>query len=132
MITMIKFTKKDILTLLIDALIEIIGERTSKLFSVAVMTKILGNMAKTDNAFSEVTLEKYQNDYKLIISDDVESFNDPLYRKSMKSLIDSVGSHLGQKKGEFISTLKKKLGNEYVSAIEKYGLNFHMLEMKFD
>ena len=126
------FSKKDILSQLIDALILIIGERTSKLFAVAVMIKLLDNVKEGNWILSDIHIEKNQEKYNLFIYDTIESANDDEFRKSIKFLIESVGIHLGEKRGEFISSLKRQLGNEYVTTIEKYGLNFHILEMRFD
>lgn len=131
-ITTSSFSKKDILNQLIDALIIIIGERTSKLFAVAVMIKIMGNVKQANTLFSDIQIQKNQEKYNLFIYDTIESASDEEFRKSIKKLIESVGAHLGQKRGEFISSLKLKLGEDYVSTIENYGLNFHMLEMRFD
>ncbi len=125
-------SKKEILNQLIDSLILIIGERTSKLFAVAVMIKIMNDMKQNNTLFSDIQLQKNEEKYNLFIYDAIESANEDEFRRSIKTVIESVGTHLGQKRGEFISSLKQKLGDDYVSTIENYGLNFHMLEMKFD
>ena len=126
------FSKKEILSQLIDSLILIIGERTSKLFAVAVMMKIMNDLKQKNTLFSDIQLQKNQEKYNLFIYDAIESANEDEFRKSIKTVIESVGTHLGQKRGEFISSLKQKLGDDCVSTIENYGLNFHMLEMRFD
>ncbi len=125
-------TKKDIIRQLVKSLIIIIGDRTSHLFAVAVMKKIISNVKTDYELFSKVQIDKNQESIHITFSGAVESIDDVEFRKALKALIESVGAHLGKKRGEFISELKKKLGDKFVTRLESYGLNFHMLEMKFD
>lgn len=125
-------SKKDIIHQLIDALIDIVGNRTSQLFAVAVMIKIIDGVKEESEVFTQVQLEKIESSYSISIKENVESANDEEFRRAIKAMIEAVGAHLGRKKGEFISALKQKLGSDYVATIENYGLNFHILEMKFD
>lgn len=127
-----KITKKDILKKLIDSLIIIIGERTSEYFAVAVMIKMLDSTKKKYSLLNNVQLQKTGKDYQLSFSDDFKNVNEEEFRKTLKSLIQAVGAHLGRKRKDFIEELKKKLGNEHVSSIENIGLNFHILEMKYN
>ncbi len=127
-----KLSQQDIMQRLIDSLIEIIGERTSAYFAVAVMMKMLDNVKKTHPLLTKIQISKNKNDYSLQFANDFDSADESDFRKTVKSLIQAVGAHLGKKRGDFIDELKKKLGKEYVSSFERMGLNFHMLEMKLN
>lgn len=125
-------TKKDIVHQLIKSLIIIIGDRTSHLFALAVMKKIIDNIKADYELFSKTNVEKKQDSYDISFSGSIEAISDEEFRRALKALIEHVGAHLGKKRGEFISELKRKLGDSLVKRIENLGLNFHMLEMKFD
>lgn len=125
-------TKKDIVHQLIKSLIIIIGDRTSHLFALAVMKKIIDNIKSDYELFSKTNVEKKQDSYDISFSGSIEAISDEEFRRALKALIEHVGAHLGKKRGEFISELKRKLGDSLVKRIENLGLNFHMLEMKFD
>lgn len=127
-----KLSQQDIMQRLIDSLIEIIGERTSAYFAVAVMMKMLDNVKKTHPLLTKIQISKNKDDYSLQFANDFDSADESDFRKTVKSLIQAVGAHLGKKRGDFIDELKKKLGKEYVSSFERMGLNFHMLEMKLN
>ena len=96
------------------------------------MIKIIDGVREESEVFTQVQLEKIESSYSISIKENVESANDEEFRRAIKAMIEAVGAHLGRKKGEFISALKQKLGSDYVATIENYGLNFHILEMKFD
>ncbi|MDG6218626.1 MAG: hypothetical protein QCI00_04205, partial [Candidatus Thermoplasmatota archaeon] len=125
-------SKQDIMKHLIEALITIVGNRTSHYFAVAVMTKLINEAKKTHILYEKIQLQKINETYSLRFLDQIESSNDEQFRKSIKALIEAVGAHLGQKKRDFIEELKRNLGKEYVLFIENLGLNFHILEMKFN
>lgn len=125
-------TKKDIMHRVIDSIIIIIGNRTSHYFAVAVIIKLINDVKKTHILYETIQLQKTNETYSLTFLDGIESSTDEQFRKSIKALIEAVGTHLGAKKKDFIKELKKRLGNEYVSLLEKKGFNFHILEMKFN
>ena len=127
-----KLSQQDIMQRLIDSLIEIIGERTSAYFAVAVMMKMLDNVKKTHPLLTKIQISKNKDGYSLQFSNNFDSEDENDFRKTVKSLIQAVGAHLGKKRGDFIDELKKKLGKDYVSSFERMGLNFHMLEMKLN
>ena len=124
--------KKDIMHSLIEALLNIVGDRTSQLFAVAVMIKMINSIEKNNPIYKSINLKKEDESYSISFEENIESSDDEEFRKSVKALIEAVGKHLGRKKGDFINELKKKLGKEYVESIEQMGLNFHILEMRFD
>ena len=124
--------KKDIMHSLIEALLNIVGDRTSQLFAVAVMIKMINSIEKNNPIYKSINLKKEDESYSISFEENIESIDDEEFRKSVKALIEAVGKHLGRKKGDFINELKKKLGKEYVESIEQMGLNFHILEMRFD
>jgi hypothetical protein len=126
-----KLSKQDIIHHLIDSLITIVGSRTSEHFAVSVMIKMIDMVKQKESLFQLLELEKKKKDYTLTFSSDFEMVTDDELRRSIKALIQVVGSHLGKKKGDFIHELKQKLGKDYVLSIEKLGLNFHMLEIRF-
>jgi len=125
-------SKKDIMQHLIDALIDIVGNRTSQLFAVTVLKKMSSAVEETHPLLRKVSITKNEKSHSVSFESSFESSNDEEFRKSIKALIEAVGSHLGRKKGDFIQELKKKLGKEYVTTIENMGLNFHILEMRFN
>ncbi len=125
-------TKQDIMRRIIDSLITLVGDRTSKYFAVAVIIKLIDHIEKNHTLYEKIQLQKDSETYSLTFLDEVESISDEEFKKSIKSLIEAVGAHLGKKKGDFIEELKRKLGRDYVALIENMGLNFHMLEMKFN
>lgn len=125
-------TKKDIMKQLINALIGIVGDRTSRFFAVAVLKEMMEKVEKNNSIFEKILLQKDEKAYDISFTESIESATNEEFRKSIKSIIEAVGSHLGRKKGDFITELKKNLGTPYVTAIEKTGLNFHILEMKFN
>ncbi|MBS3778173.1 MAG: hypothetical protein KGY50_02630 [Candidatus Thermoplasmatota archaeon] len=124
--------KKDLMTGLIDALVDIVGNRTSQLFAVAVMIKMTNVVKENNPLFETINLTKEGDSYSLSFEKNIERVVDEEFRKAIKALIEAVGKHLGNKKGSFINELKEKLGKEYVSSIENMGLNFHILEMRFN
>jgi len=125
-------SQQDIMERLIDSLIELIGERTSEYFAVAVMMKMIGNVKKSHDLLTKIQISKNKDNFSLQFADDFNSADETDFQKTAKSLIQAVGAHLGKKRGDFIEELKKKLGKEYVSSFERMGLNFHILEMKLN
>ena len=123
---------QDLMQQLVQSLIEIIGERTSKYFAVAVMIKMLDNVKQSHSLLEKIKLSKTPDNYSLQFADDFESSNENELRKTVKALIQAVGAHLGRKRGDFIDELKKKLGKDFVSSLENMGINFHILEMKLN
>lgn len=93
---------------------------------------MMGKVEKNNSIFEKILLQKDEKSYDISFTDSIESATNEEFRKSIKSIIEAVGSHLGRKKGDFITELKKNLGIPYVTAIENTGLNFHILEMKFN
>lgn len=125
-------SKQDIMRHLIDSLVHIIEDRTSHHFAAAVMKKLMNEVEKTHVLYEKIEFQKSNETYSLTFLDEIESSTDEQFRKSIKALIEAVGTHLGTKKRDFIKELKKRVGNEYVTLLEKKGLNFHILEMKFN
>jgi hypothetical protein len=123
---------QDLMQKLINSLIEIIGDRTSKYFAVAVMVKMIDNVKQSHPLLEKIGLSKNEDNYSLQFDDDFESSNENELRKTVKALIQAVGAHLGRKRGDFIDELKKKLGKDFVSTLENMGINFHILEMKLN
>jgi hypothetical protein len=123
---------EDALRKIIDALIEVIGNRTSKMFSLAVMKKIIFAIQQNNNLLDGMNLTSESGFYEITWQQHFESLSDEDCKKIIKQLVQAVGSHLGAKRSGFIQDLKKALGKEYVECIEKLGFNFHMMEIKFD
>lgn len=126
-----RFLKQDLVHRLIDSLVNIVGSRTSEHFAVSVMMKMIDVVKQNQSLFQLLEMKKTDDEYTLSFSTDFEMVNNDDLRKAIKALIQAVGAHLGRKKGDFINELKLQLGKDYVSSIEKLGLNFHMLEIKF-
>ena len=51
--------------------------------------------------------------------------------KAIREIIKMTHKHLGDKSYNFIEEFKNKLGDKYLSEIEKIGVNLHFLELKF-
>lgn len=126
-----ELSKKKIMHQLIDCLIQIIGYWTSKKFSVTVLSTMMKKINIGEKYIKKIHIKNNNMMYNIIIDDDFESIDSDTFRQIIRSLIENIGIHLGHKRKNFIEELKRELGEEYADEIENYGINFHILEMKF-
>jgi hypothetical protein len=134
----LQFENKDILTKLVESLIHLIGLRTSKSFAISVMTQILtrgkNNNDSIYNNISVVRTDDGQNQigYRIDILSDINYVDGKTFGKAIHHIIMEVGSNLGDKTPSFVTDLKELLGKDYYHAMETMGVNFHLLELRYE
>jgi hypothetical protein len=117
-----------------NALITILGKRTSESFAVASIDKIIQNLKEHHQVLSYVTIDDthYSKGFEAIqIMNDVNQEKPYKVAQAIRDMIKLGGMYLGRNTQMFIEDFKKQLGDEYLSELGRIGVNLHFLELKF-
>ncbi len=118
----------------LEAIINIIDERTSKGFAVVTIDTIIEELENRHDVLKYIKIDKsrYTEGADAIsIMPEVNSVESYKLGKAIREIIKMTHKHLGDKTYNFIEEFKNKLGDKYLSEIEKIGVNLHFLELKF-
>jgi len=128
----ITIRNKEVLRKVIESLIQLISDRTSNMFGLAVMTKIIEDVQMNHDAIKGLEIQSEAGFYEINLEQSIDLIEEIEFKKIIKNLIEAVGKHLGTKRSGFIQDLKKTIGKNHVEYLEQIGFNFHMLEIKYD
>ena len=117
----------------LETIINIIDERTSKGFAVVTIDTIIEELENRHDVLKYIKIDKSrytEGAYAISIMPEVNSVESYKLGKAIREIIKMTHKHLGDKTN-FIEEFKNKLGDKYLSEIEKIGVNLHFLELKF-
>jgi hypothetical protein len=117
----------------ISVLIEMIGRETSVGFAVSALDKIINNLQEKYEILKYIKID--ENNYDkgpeaFYIEPEINSVESFKIGKAIREIIKTIYNSLGAKTYNFIDEFKNKLGERYLSEIEKLGVNLHFLELK--
>ncbi len=118
----------------LDALVNILGNRTSESFAVVTIDTIINQLEEKHGVLKYITIDKsrYTDTVDAIrVIPDINSVDSYKIGKAIREIIKMVHADIGDKTYGFIEEFKNRLGDEYLTEIEKIGVNLNLLEMKF-
>jgi hypothetical protein len=118
----------------LEAIIDLIDERTSKGFAVVTIDTIIDELKDTHDVLNYIEIDKSQYSKgidAINVMSDINIVESYKLGKAIREIIKMTHKYLGKKTYHFIEDFKNKLGNKYLTEIENMGVNLHFLEMKF-
>ena len=117
-----------------NALIMILGKRTSESFAVASLDKIIQQLQQDHPVLSHIIIDDmhYSKGIEAIqVLDAVNQEKPYKVAQAIRDMIKLGGAYLGRNTQMFIEDFKKQLGDDYLSELGRIGVNLHFLELKF-
>jgi len=117
-----------------NALITILGKRTSESFAVASLDRIIQKLQQDHPVLSHITIDNmhYSKGIEAIqVMDAVNQEKPYKVAQAIRDMIKLGGTYLGRNTQMFIEDFKKQLGDDYLSELGRIGVNLHFLELKF-
>lgn len=118
----------------LEALVDILGSRTSENDAVITIENIINQLEEKHDILKYIKIDKsrYSEAADAIqIIPDINSVDSYKIGKAIREIIKMIRINLGDRGDGFIEEFKNKLGNEYLSEIEKMGVNLYFLELKY-
>jgi len=118
----------------LEALIDIIGDKTSKNFAIDTMEKIIRKLEEKHDVLKYIKIQKPQQiegTNAIVINSDINLVKPYNLGKAIQDIVKTIYINLDEKDTEFLDIFKNRLGNEYLSEIENIGVNLYLLQMKF-
>jgi hypothetical protein len=118
----------------LEALVDILGSRTSESDAVSTLENIINQLEEKHDVLKYIKMGKSRYSGAadaLQIIPDINSVDSYEIGKAMREIIRLIRINLGERGDGFIEEFKNKLGNEYLSEIEKMGVNLYFLELKY-
>jgi hypothetical protein len=118
----------------LEAIIDLIDERTSKGFAVVTIDTIINELKESHDVLNYIEIDKSQYSKgidAINIMSDINIVESYKLGKAIREIIKMTHKFLGKKTYHFIEDFKNKLGNKYLTEIENMGVNLHFLELKF-
>lgn len=117
----------------LEVLIDLVGKKTSKSFAVASIDKLIEEIRDEYDVLKYIKIDKsrYNDGIDAIsIVSGINSVGSYKFGKAIKEIIKKVQDNFGDKSSSFIENFKKKFGKEYLSEIEKIGVNLHLIDLR--
>ncbi|MCK5260858.1 MAG: hypothetical protein KAJ44_01605 [Thermoplasmatales archaeon] len=118
----------------LEALIDIVGKRTSEGFAVVTIDTVIEKLEKRHDVLKFIKIDKsrYMDGFDAIsIMPDINSVESYKLGKAIQDIIKVTQENLKDKARSVIEDFKNKLGDIYLSKIEEMGINLFLLEMRF-
>ena len=118
----------------LEALIDIVGKRTSEGFAVVTIDTVIEKLEKRHDVLKFIKIDKsrYMDGFDAIsIMPDINSVESYKLGKAIQDIIKVTQENLKDKARSVIEDFKNKLGDIYLSKIEEMGVNLFLLEMRF-
>lgn len=119
----------------LQALIDIIGDKTSKSFALATMDSVIKKLEEKHDVLKYIRIEKSQQVEgadAINIMPEINSVKSDNLGKAIQGIMKMIHANLEGKNEEFLEKFKNKLGDEYLAEIENMGVNLYLLQLKFD
>ena len=127
-------SNRDITEKTMQAIIRAIGERTSDSFAAITIDLILTSMKQEYEVLKYITIDKTsksRDQNPVDVDSKINSIDALNLGFALKELINQIGKNLGMDhKMNFVESIKKKLGRDYLAEFERLGLNLHIIELK--
>ncbi len=117
-----------------EALVDILGSRTSVSDAVINIENIINQLREKHDVLKYIKIDKSRYSEEAVaiqIISDINSVDSYKIGKAIREIIRVIHINLGDRGDGFIEEFKNKLGNEYLSEIEKMGVNLYFLELKY-
>ncbi|UCD14392.1 MAG: hypothetical protein JSW60_02975 [Thermoplasmatales archaeon] len=117
----------------LEALVDVVGRRTSKGFAVVTLDTIIGKLLEKHDVLKYIKIDKsrYMEGFNAIsIMPDIDSVESYKLGKALQDIIKVTKENLKNKARSFIEDFKNKLGDNYISKIKETGVNLFLLEMR--
>jgi hypothetical protein len=118
----------------LEVIIELMSTKTSKSFAVASFDTVLEKLQNKHKVLKYITIDKtlYDNGIDAItIMPEINTVESHELGKAIEEILERIREHLEDKNQPFIEEFENKMGREYLSEIEKLGVNLHILELRF-
>jgi len=118
---------------IMNALLQVMEEKTSISFAVASIDHILGTLQDRHAALRYLAVDKsrYGEGIDAItILPEIKTIGSHDLAKAIEAIIKSTQDHIDDKTVPFIEEFKQKLGKDTLSELEKLGVNFHLLALR--
>lgn len=119
---------------LFTAIIDLASKELSQGEIMKSCNDILQDLRGSHSVFHYVNID--MNQYTKGIeafhfSSEINRVDSYLVGKAIRDLLQEVNTLIIEESSNFIENIKKRLGAKYTADLEKIGVNFHMLELKF-
>lgn len=123
-----------IATKTLNVIVDIVSQKTSNSYAVALLDNIIEKLKEKHSILRYITIDKsrYKDGIKSIgILPEINSVESYEFGKALRDIIKKTRESLGDKYTSFFEDFKKQLGADYLSEIEKLGVNMHMIELRY-
>ena len=117
----------------LEVLIAIIGEKTSISYAVVTLGKIITELQEKHDVLRLMIIDKTRFNEGIQAFDirsEVNTVESYRLGKALKDVIKKTQDNLEDKTHPFVEDFKNRIGQEYLSEIEKIGVNLHLLELR--
>lgn len=118
----------------LEVIIDLMSTKTSKSFAVASIDTVLEKLQNKHKVLRYITIDKtlYDNGIDAItIMPEINTVESHELGKTIEEILEKIREYLEDKTPLFMEEFKNKMGQEYLSEIEKLGVNLHILELRF-
>ncbi len=118
----------------LDGLLQIIGGKTSTSFAVASLEHLLEKLQEKHAALRTILIDKAkygQGIDAVTISPEINTIESYELAKAIEAIIKGTQEHIEDKTLPFMEEFKQKLGKDTLVDLEKLGVNFHLLALRF-
>lgn len=123
-----------IATKTLNVIVDIVSQKTSNSYAVTLLDNIIEKLKEKHSILRYITIDKsrYNDGIKSIsILPGINSVESYEFGKALRDIIKKTRESLGDKYTSFFEDFKKQLGADYLSEIEKLGVNMHMIELRY-
>jgi len=124
--------QRDIAQKIIDTLFDLLAEREAQQTAINTLTTTITNLQKDYVALQYITIDTSKSEQGMNIfqvTPEINTVESYKIGKAFREMIKIINDIFGDK--TFINDFKERLGEECLKDIEKMGVNFHFLELKF-
>ena len=118
----------------LKALVYILGSRAPESDAVITIENIINQLEEKHDILKYIKIDKSRYSEAvdaMQIIPDINSADSYEIGKAIREIIRMIRINLGDRGDGFFEEFKNKLGNEYLSEIEKMGVNLYLLELKY-
>jgi len=117
----------------LELLIKVISDKTSVSFAVTIVDSIIEKLKERHTVLEHIKVEKskYEEGLKAFeITEEINSESSHDLGRAIKNIMKDIQNHFADKSNSFIEDFKKTAPSDYISEIEKIGVNLHILELR--
>jgi len=122
-----------IFTKTIELIIDTIGEKTSIGFAVSMIDSIIEKLKDRHSVLNNIKIDKslFESGIKAFdIMQEINNESSHDLARAIKDIMKNIQNNFADKSNSFIEDFKKKAPSDYISEIEKIGVNLHILELR--